>query len=73
MDEPPTLPAALRPVVLWSKGCFGADSAEGNAFVAKIQTASATCRQHEKHLLAYLTLAISAYRDGNPAPSLLPV
>jgi len=64
---------ALRPAVLWRKGCFGADSADGNHFVAKILTARATCRQQNKHLLTYLATAISAYRDGTPAPSLLPV
>jgi transposase len=64
---------ALRPAVLWRKGCFGADSAAGNTFVAKILTASATCRQQKRHLLSYLTQAVSAYRDGNPAPSLLPL
>jgi transposase len=64
---------ALRPAVLWRKGCFGADSSAGNSFVAKILTVTATCRQQERHLLHYLTEAVSAYRDGNPAPSLLPV
>ena len=64
---------ALRPAVLWRKGCFGADSPDGNGFVAKILTASATCRQQKRHLLTYLTTAVSAYRDGKPAPSLLPV
>jgi transposase len=64
---------SLRPAVLWRKGCFGADSTNGNAFVAKILTASATCRQQKRHLLTYLTDAVVAYRDGQPAPSLLPV
>jgi transposase len=64
---------ALRPALLWRKGCFGADSADGNHFVAKILTASATCRQQKKHLLTYLPASVSAYRDGTPAPSLLPV
>jgi transposase len=64
---------ALRPAVLWRQGCFGADSADGNSFVAKILTASATCRQQQRHLLTYLTQAIPAYRAGMPAPSLLPV
>lgn len=63
---------ALRPAVLWRKGCFGADSAAGNGFVAKILTASATCRQQKRHLLAYLTQAVCAYRDGTLSPSLLP-
>ncbi len=63
---------ALRPAVLWRKGCFGADSSAGNAFVAKILTASATCRQQKRPLLTYLTDVVDAYRNGRPAPSLLP-
>jgi transposase len=62
---------ALRPAVLWRKGCFGADSAAGNGFVAKILTASATCRQQKGRLLTYLADAVSAYRAGQPAPALL--
>jgi transposase len=63
---------ALRPAVLWRKGCFGADSTDGTSFVAKILTATATCRQQQRHLLTYLTDAVSAYRDGQPAPSRIP-
>jgi transposase len=62
---------ALRPAVLWRKGCFGADSAAGNTFVAKILTVSATCRQKKRHLLAYLTAAVTAHRVGLAVPSLL--
>jgi transposase len=62
---------ALRPAVLWRKGCFGADSAEGNTFVAKILTVTATCRQHQVHLLAYLADAVAARRSGVVAPPLL--
>jgi transposase len=62
---------ALRPAVMWRKGCFGADSATGNTFVARILTASVTCRQQNRHLLTYLTAAVSAHREGNPVPSLL--
>src|SRR3989337_158569 len=46
---------ALRPAVLWRKGCFGAQSDAGNLFVARILTASATCRQQERPLLTILT------------------
>jgi len=63
---------ALRPAVLWRKGCFGAASDTGNVFVERILTVSATCRQHERHLLSYLTAAVSAHRAGFPAPALLP-
>jgi transposase len=63
---------ALRPAVLWRKGCFGADSEDGNSFVAKILTVAATCRQQRKPLLAYLTESVTAHRSGYPGPSLLP-
>jgi transposase len=63
---------ALRPAVLWRKGCFGAQSAEGNTFVERILTVSATCRQQNRHLQTFLTEAVSAYWAGQPAPSLLP-
>jgi len=64
---------ALRPAALWRTGCFGADSDAGTTCVAKLLTASATCRQQQRHLLTYLTTAASAHREGNPAPSFLPV
>ncbi|HLZ06971.1 MAG TPA: transposase, partial [Chloroflexota bacterium] len=64
---------SLRPAVLWRKGCFGADSTNGNSFVGKILTASASCRQQKRHLLTYLTDAVVAYRDGWSAPSLVRV
>jgi transposase len=62
---------ALRPAVLWRKGCFGAQSEGGNRFVERILTVSATCRQQDRHLLTFLTEAVSAYWAGQPAPTLL--
>jgi transposase len=62
---------ALRPAVLWRKGCFGAQSEAGNRFVERILTVSATCRQQNRHLLTFLTEAVSAYWAGQSAPSLL--
>lgn len=62
---------ALRPAVLWRKGCFGADSDDGNVFVARILTVRETCRQQQKHLLSFLTDAIIAYRTGLSPPPLL--
>ena len=62
---------ALRPAVLWRKGCFGAQSAEGNRFVERILTVSATCQQQERHLLTFLTEAVDAYWRGQPAPQLV--
>lgn len=63
---------ALRPAVLWRKGCFGANSADGNRFVERILSVSATCQQQERHLLSVLTTAVTAYWQGLPAPMLRP-
>lgn len=63
---------ALRPAVIWRKSCFGAHSADGNRFVERILTVSATCRKQERHLLTFVTEAIDAYWAGRPAPTLLP-
>jgi transposase len=61
---------ALRPAVLWRKGCFGADSDDGNVFVARILTVRETCRQQHKHLLSFLTDSIVARRTGLSPPPL---
>jgi transposase len=63
---------ALRPAVLWRKGCFGAHSDAGDRFVERMLTVSATCRKHDRHLLTFLTEAIEAYWAGRPAPTLIP-
>jgi len=62
---------ALRPAVLWRKGCFGAVSDTGNLFVARLLTVAATCRQQQRDLLPFLTDAITAHRAGLPAPALI--
>lgn len=62
---------ALRPAVLWRKGCFGAHSAQGNRFVERILTVSATCSQQHRHLLSFLTDAVDAYWQDLPAPKLV--
>lgn len=61
---------ALRPAVLWRKGCFGADSDDGNVFVARFLTVRETCRQQQRHLLSFLTETIVAYRSGISPPSI---
>ena len=63
---------ALRPAVLWRKGSFGTQSAGGNAFVTRLLSVAATCKQHDRSLLAYLTAACMAAQRGQPIPSLLP-
>lgn len=62
---------ALRPAVLWRKGSFGAASDDGQRFVERILTVIATCRQQQRHVLTFLTDALSAHWAGRPAPCLL--
>jgi transposase len=62
---------ALRGAVIWRKSCFGAHSADGNRFVERILTVSATCRKQQRHLLTFVTEAIAAHWAGRPAPTLL--
>jgi transposase len=60
---------ALRPAVLWRKGCFGAFSDWGNQFVERILSVSATCRQQGLDLLDTLTAAVVAWRTTAPQPA----
>jgi transposase len=62
---------AVRPAVLWRTGCFGTQSEAGSRFVERLLTVSATCRQHDKHLLSFLTAAVEARWAGQPAPTLV--
>jgi transposase len=63
---------ALRPAVLWRKGCFGAQSAAGNQFVERFLSVAATCQAQHRDLWQFLTYAIAQSWAGQPAPSLLP-
>ena len=63
---------AIRPAVLWRKGSFGTDSAEGSRFVERILSAVTTLRQQQRHVLDYLTNACAAHDIGLPVQSLLP-
>ena len=62
---------ALRPAVLWRKGCFGAQSEEGNQFVERLLTVRATCAQQERHLWTFLSEAVSAHWANKPPPVLV--
>jgi len=64
---------ALRPAVLWRKGSFGTQSAEGSRFVERIMTVAASCKQQGRGFLDFLVTAITAARLGLPPPSLVPV
>jgi transposase len=63
---------ALRPAVLWRKGCYGTDSAAGSRFVERILTVTTTCQQQERPVLPFLTEAVRAHWAGRPAPTLIP-
>jgi transposase len=63
---------AIRPGVLWRKGSFGTQSAEGSRFVEAMMTVVATLKQQHRHVLDYLTTACEAALHGESAPSLLP-
>jgi transposase len=63
---------AIRPGVLWRKGSFGTQSAQGSRFVEAMMTVVATLKQQHRHVLAYMTEACQAAYTGLPAPSLLP-
>lgn len=62
---------ALRPAVLWRKGCFGNQSDAGMRYVERVLTFTATCRQQQVHPVDFLALAILARRRGTPGPTLV--
>ena len=62
---------AIRPAVLWRKGCFGADSDDGNLFVERILTVIATCRQQQRALLPFLSATVRAHVARLPPPPLI--
>jgi transposase len=71
----PTNNAAEREVrhaVCWRKTSFGTDSENGSRFVERILTVLASCRRQGRNVLDFLTTAVTAHRNGEPAPSLLP-
>ncbi len=63
---------ALRPAVLWRKGCYGTDSSDGSRFVERILTVTTTCRQQQRQVLPFLADAVRAHWAGLPAPILMP-
>jgi transposase len=67
-----TAERAIRPGVLWRKGSFGTQSAEGSRFVESMLTVVTTLKQQQRNVLEYLTAACEAALQGEAAPSLLP-
>lgn len=64
---------AIRHAVCWRKTSHGSKSESGHRFVERILTTVATCRQQGRNILAFLTTAVQAARNGDSRPSLLPV
>lgn len=73
--EPTNNPAerALRPAVLWRKNSFGSQSEAGSLFVSRMLTVVTTLRSQNRPVLDDLVEACRAARQGQSAPSLLPV
>jgi transposase len=63
---------AIRPAVLWRKGSFGTQSADGSRFVDAMMTVVTTLKQPHRPVLDYLTATCAAALRGEPAPSLRP-
>jgi transposase len=63
---------ALRPAVLWRKGSYGTQSDAGDRFVERLLTVVATCQQHGRSVLDYLTAVCTATQRGLSPPALLP-
>ena len=61
----------IRPGILWHKGSFGTQSANGSRFVEALMTVVATLKQHRNDLV-YMTEAYqAAYTGGQPLRSSL--
>lgn len=63
---------AVRPAVLYRKGCFGTQSEEGSRFVERILTVVATLRQQKRNVMDYLTETCIRADFGMKPRSLLP-
>ena len=60
----------LRGAVIYRKLCLGSQSEEGERAVARLLSASVTCRLQKRSLFAYLSEALSAHIRGGPVPLL---
>lgn len=63
---------AVRPAVLWRKGCYGTESEDGSRFVERILTVTTTCRQQHQTVLPFLADAVRTHWARLPAPALMP-
>ncbi len=67
-----TAERAPRHAVIWRRVGGGTDSRAGSRFVERMLTAVATCRQHGRDILDYLTSCFEARLAGRDIPSLPP-
>ena len=61
---------ALRHAVIWRKLSFGTQSESGSRFVETLLTIVETCRQQSQNVFAFVTTAVEAHFNHQPAPSL---
>ncbi len=64
---------ALRHAVIWRRISGGTDCVHGCRFVERMLTVVATCRQHGRNIVDYLTTCFEATVEAKLFPSLLPV
>ena len=62
---------ALRHAVIWRKLSFGTQSASGSRFVERLLTVIETSRRQSRNTFQWLTDAVQARLNRQPAPSLL--
>ncbi|MEJ6486727.1 IS66 family transposase [Nostoc punctiforme UO1] len=63
---------AIRPAVIWRRTSFGSQTQGGSHFVQRMLTVVTTLKSQRRNVLEFLTQAISAKRQDQPTPSLLP-
>ncbi|MEH1790980.1 MAG: IS66 family transposase [Nostoc sp.] len=63
---------AIRPAVIWRRTSFGSQTTAGSHFVLLMLTVVTTLKSQRRNVLEFMTQAISAKRQGQPTPSLLP-
>lgn len=74
-DVPPTNNHAeqqLRGGVIWRKTSGGSQSERGERFAERLLTVVHTLRKQRRHVLSFLSTAVTQARLGRQAPSLLP-
>jgi transposase len=63
---------AVRKGVLWRKGSFGSQSADGSRFAERMLTVSESLRAQRRSILAFVERAIRSSLQGAASPALMP-